>query len=185
MSWLLRVWLPIAVAVTGVCGLTYVTVQQSYRQSLNDPQIQMAEDAVQKILSGATPASITGKESVNISQSLAPFLIIYDAKLKPLASSGKLDDAAPVPPAGVFANAAVHGEDRVTWQPQPSTRIAAVVAIVPGEKGYVLAGRNMREVEAREWALESAVGIAWIVILAATLFAVWFGVEMSTRLERY
>ncbi len=38
--------LPFAVAVTGFCLLAYVTVQQSLRQGANDPQIQMAQDAV-------------------------------------------------------------------------------------------------------------------------------------------
>src|SRR6185436_9409124 len=36
-------WLPLAVAITGVCGLVYATVHQNYRQSLNDPQIEIAE----------------------------------------------------------------------------------------------------------------------------------------------
>ena len=34
----IRIWLPIAVAVTGLVGLTYVAVQQNYRNGLDDPQ---------------------------------------------------------------------------------------------------------------------------------------------------
>ena len=48
MNFFVRVflkWLPLGVAVTLVCALIYATVQQNYRQSANDPQIQMAEDA--------------------------------------------------------------------------------------------------------------------------------------------
>ena len=37
-------WLPIGFVIFGVCGILYAAVQQSYRQSLNDPQIQLAEE---------------------------------------------------------------------------------------------------------------------------------------------
>ena len=42
---ILVVWLAIAAATTVVCGLVYLSVQQVMRQSANDPQIQIAEDA--------------------------------------------------------------------------------------------------------------------------------------------
>ena len=58
MRFLVRVlvsWLPLAVASTGMCLLVYATVQQNYRQSLNDPQIQMAEDAAKtEVMHGVT-----------------------------------------------------------------------------------------------------------------------------------
>ncbi len=41
---ILKAWLPIAVVTIGLCGLAYLTVQQSLRQGANDPQIQMADD---------------------------------------------------------------------------------------------------------------------------------------------
>ncbi len=47
-----RIWLPFAVTVTAFCALTYAAVQQSFRQNANDPQIQLAEDAVDAIVDG-------------------------------------------------------------------------------------------------------------------------------------
>jgi len=41
----LKYWLPLAAALTGVFAFIYLTVQQDMRMGLNDPQIQMAEDA--------------------------------------------------------------------------------------------------------------------------------------------
>ena len=44
-GWVVRAilyWIPLALVVTVVVGLVYVTVQQNFRQTANDPQIQMA-----------------------------------------------------------------------------------------------------------------------------------------------
>ena len=38
-------WLPMALVVTALCGVVYAAVFRNIRQSANDPQIQMAEDA--------------------------------------------------------------------------------------------------------------------------------------------
>ncbi len=40
----LKQWLPLAIAITLLCGLVHVAVQQEVRLSANDPQIGMAED---------------------------------------------------------------------------------------------------------------------------------------------
>ena len=162
-------WLPLAVAIVGICALVYAVVQQDYRQSLNDPQIQMAEDAAQAVAHGEPLSSVVPAGNIDIGQSLAPYMIVYAENGKPVAYSGTLDGAAPVPPAGVFSYANEHGSDRLTWEPQPGVRTAIDIERVPGNVGYVLVGRNMREVETRESDLEAMVGIGMIVILAASL----------------
>jgi hypothetical protein len=69
-----------------------------------------------------------------------------------------------------------HGQDRVTWQPEPGVRIAAVVVRYQGaQPGFVLAGRSLREVEVREDNAELIAGVAWIFTLAATLVACALG----------
>jgi hypothetical protein len=45
---------------TALCALIYVTVHQSYRQTANDPQIQLAEDGAQQLAHGVAPAQIAG-----------------------------------------------------------------------------------------------------------------------------
>ena len=131
-------WLPLACLLTLVCLLGYALVQQDLRQSANDPQIQMAED-------GVSPQSLP---TVDISKSLAPFVIVFDENGRPVSSSGTLNGAIPVVPAGVFQYVQMSGEDRFTWEPTSGVRIAAIVDKT--DSGFILAGRSLREVEKRE-----------------------------------
>ena len=131
----------------------YASVQQSLRESANDPQIQMAEDAANDLKNGQAPAGVVGRGNIiDISESLSPFLIIYDSTGLPLESPAKLDDTVPVPPKGVFQYALKHGQDSVTWHPERDVRIASVIQSYRSEStsGFVLAGRSLREVEKRE-----------------------------------
>ncbi len=110
---------------------------------------------------------------VSVAKSLTPFLIAYDRGGNELASSVTLDGQTPQLPDGVLDSTRELGENRVTWQPREGVRIAAV--IVSYEDGYVLAGRNMREVEVREAQLTTFAGITWVLTLAATLAVITFG----------
>jgi hypothetical protein len=169
----LKSWVPLAALATLLVGLTYVAVQQSYRSSANDPQIQMAEDAVALLDGGALPKSVLPQNSVELTTSLSPFLIIYDSSGDPKLSNATLQDIVPVIPLGSLVYAKANGENRITWQPAPDVRIASV--IVPfsgGDGGYVLAGRSLREVENRVSQLTTMLGLGWAVTLAITLFLV-------------
>lgn len=185
MEWFLRIWIPIAIAVTGLCALSFGTVQQLYRQTLNDPQVQIAEDAAFALESGAKPgALIASSTRINIATSLRAFTVVYDKDLRPLAWSGEYEKKAPMPPRGVFEQAkgpdgTGPGENRVTWQPDEDTRFAIVVVHVLNTDGYVLSGRNMREAEDRIWDMQAIIGIAWLLILAATLLATWNGARVA------
>ncbi len=169
-SWLriVRWWLPGALVLTIACGFTYVAVQQVYRQGADDPQIQMAADAAARLDAGADAASVVPSETVDVAQSLAVFVIVYSADDAPVASSARLDGATPTPPTGVLEAARTKGENRVTWQPQPGVRIASVeVAAADGR--VVLAGRSLREAEARVDRLTQMAGLAWLGGLFALL----------------
>ena len=168
----LKFWLPLAAAITLLAGTIYVVTQQVLRWDLNDPQIQMAEDAARALANGASPSSLipAGQAPVDIAKSLAPYLIIFDAQGKPLASGATLHGSTPLPPQGVWASARQQGEDRVSWQPEPGVRSAAVIVPVNGgQGGFVLAGRNMREVEARENQALGLVAAGWTAAMALTL----------------
>ena len=169
-------WLPIAVAVTGISFVIYATVQQGYRSSLNDPQIQLAQDGAEALKNGALPAEIVPRQAlVDAGISLAPFVVVYDEKGLPLESTAFINGYPPKPPAGVFEYVRNYGEDRVTWQPDSNTRIAIVMRHIDREKGgFVLAGRNMREVEARIRSLEMMTCIGWLGVLFATLLTQLF-----------
>lgn len=167
---ILRQWLPIAVVVTALCGLVYLAVQQVLRQNANDPQIQMAEDAAEALAHDSTVESVMPANQVDLAWSVAPFIIVFNDTGAPLASSGQYHGQVPTIPAGVFEYARQNGEDRVTWQPEPGVRIAAVVVGYTGTKpGFVLAGRSLREVEKRESQVEKEAGVVWIITILGSL----------------
>ncbi len=169
---ILKRWLLIAMVVTGLIGLIYVAVQQNLRQGANDPQIQMAEDAATKLANGQSVQNVVSSEKVDIANSLAPYLIIFDANGNPIASSAQLDSQTPTIPSGVFNYVRQNGEDRFTWQPQTGVRSAVVVTQYKGSNsGFVLAGRSLREVEKREDSLMLVLLAGWVVMILVTFVA--------------
>jgi len=159
---------------TGLALALYAIPQQVLRQGANDPQIQLADDLAARLEQGIAPAEAVPAGSVDIARSLSSFVIAYDDQGRPLASQAQLNGTAPAPPKGVFDYVRQHGEERLSWQPAigngRSVRIAAVVQRVGGlHPGFVLAGRNMREVEAREEQVEQMAGLTWIGMLAVIL----------------
>lgn len=163
---ILHHFLPLAAAITILSGLMHLGIQQEIRQSANDPQIQMAEDTSSFLSSGQEAKDLVPKQSVDISKSLSPFLIIYDDAGQIISSTAMLNDKTPELPKGVMDYTRQSGEDRFTWQPKAGVRVAVV--LVHSKGGFVLAGRSLREVEIREDQLQREVILGW---LAANLGA--------------
>lgn len=165
----LFLWVFLAIIITVAYFFIYTVVQQSYRLSANDPQIQMAEDAKLSIENGTKLESIIPQRRVDMSNSLDPYLIIFDELGVPIMSSVKLDGVTPKPPIGVFTDAKTKGSLTFTWQPKPGVRSAVVVMRFNGiNSGYVLAGRSLREVEKREDQLFLDVVIVWFGTVLVT-----------------
>ena len=148
----------------------YAIPQQVLRLGANDPQVQMAGDLAARLEQGASLAEAVPAASIDMARSLAPFVIVYDDQGRPLASQATLNGGIPAPPGGVFDYVRMRGEERVSWQPvrgsKNSVRIAAVVLRVNGaHPGFVLAGRSLREVEAREELVGHLAGLAWLAML--------------------
>lgn len=163
-------WLISAFIITGLCGLVYAAVQQNYRSSLNDPQIQIAQDVSRALADGADARTFIPQKTIDMSESLAPFMIVYDQGFKPITSSAILGKEAPVPPQGVFVTAKLQGENRLTWEPKPGVRIATVIKPYQGvNTGFVLVGRSMKEVENRIDNLTTLVGIVWMGLMIGSL----------------
>jgi len=171
---MVKYWLTTLLIITLFCGLIYTTEQYLLRTEANDPQIQLAEDAAMQLANGLPPQAAVSPAKIDINKSLAPFLIIYDASGQPLASSGLLDQQIPWLPTGVLQTAKQTGESRITWQPQPDVRIAAVIVsydnTTTNSTGFVLAGRSLREAEQRESELLIEIGIGWIILLVVASF---------------
>lgn len=156
-------WFLLIVTVSCVLGIVFIAVQQDLRISANDPQIQIAED----IATGLTNHHYMNltQHTIDISQSLSSFVMTFNMQGKVQSSEAELHGKTPIVPQGVFASAS-KGEDRFTWQPENNTRIAAVVTAY--DNGYVLVGRNIREVEKREDTLLKQIILGWLVTIGVT-----------------
>lgn len=169
-------FLPFAVAITLLSGLIYASAQQVYRQSANDPQIQIAEDTAKSLSNGANINPQAFDNKVDISKSLSSFVILYDDKNKPVASTAVLDGKMPSLPAGVLKTAKANGQNILTWEPKPGVRQAIVV--VPfkngATSGFVLAGKSLRQTEIRIERLTQMIALGWILTLSLTFISFLF-----------
>jgi hypothetical protein len=153
----------IAAALTVIFGTIYAAVQQSLRQSANDPQIQLAEDAAAELNRGIPPLMVTTSTKIDLKDSLAPFIIIYDKNGRVVSGSGYLNGENPTIPFGVLQHATADSYNAVTWQLQKDVRLAAVAA--KAHDYYVLSGRSLREVEKRENMAFQISAMGWLVTL--------------------
>lgn len=180
-------WIYSAVAVTFLCLLVYMVAQQSFRQNLNDPQLQMAEDAAAKLIpdSGVADAlALVPSGQIQIDKSLASWMVVYGQDLEPLAGSGMLWGDYARPPKSLFDTSTwrphktydINGmpETRVTWQPESGVREALILVRAPNGM-WVGAGRNMREIEGRIIDVGIKIFLGWLVILGALFVASFAG----------
>src|SRR5579872_2241982 len=105
----LLVFMPFFVTIT--CGslVIYTAVQQDLRIGANDPQIQMAEDAASALSSGQAFENVLPRDHIDISKSLAPYLIIYDNQGHIFSSSATLHGKPPQLPDGILNEAQLRG----------------------------------------------------------------------------
>jgi hypothetical protein len=168
---IIRSWLPLAVAVTLIFFTIYAVVQQTYRTGADDPQVQMARDAAAQ-LAHSEVQTLLPSAPVDIAQSQAPFMLVFNAQSHLVATNAWLNGQPPAIPAGVIDTARSKGENRVSWQPAAGVRAAIVAVAAPGSQGQVVVvGRSLREVEARESRLGFGLFIGWGVTIFATLAA--------------
>jgi hypothetical protein len=157
-------WIFVSLPTTALCLGMYSVGQQVLRQSINDVPVQMAEDTA----AGAPVPS----NKVDIAASLSPFVIVYDKSGTPVGGNGYLNGQWPAPPPGVFEDVSfwAHGH---SWEPEFSPEVRVDAAIVPYSGGYVLAGRNMREMELH------------IIHLGGLVFAGWLALEGAILVTSY
>lgn len=164
-----------AVALTLSFGFAYATGQQVMRMGANDPQTEIIEGISEALNQGQDPKAFSSLNPTDLNKSLSPFVIVFDSEGKVVAGTAQLDGQIPVPPSGVFDAARVKSESRLTWQPKKDMRIAAVVKLYAGSgesKGFVLAGKSLRETENRARELLKLTGIAWAAALVVSFLAV-------------
>jgi hypothetical protein len=173
---ILKSWLPLAIIVTCLSGLIYLTVQQNIRISANDPQIQIAEDISGQLVQGINPKYFIPSTKVELSKSLSTYIMLFDNSGKPIGSSVTLDGKDPTVPQGIFTSAkkSPTGESRFTWQPQKGIRSAVVLDYYKGPNpGFVLIGRSIREIEIREDQQEMIVFAGWATTMVLSFLTVF------------
>jgi hypothetical protein len=161
--------LTLGLILTLMGGAAAATFQGMLRRGADQPQIQMADSYASKIAAGAPPERVIlmSPGRVDLQQSLEPFAIFYNDQGVPITAGGFLNQTIPTPPDGVFNYVRAHGDDHITWQPQPGVRIAAIFRRVDGSNpGFVLAGRSLRAVEEEENLFFRMVFIAWFIVVA-------------------
>ncbi len=166
----LRLWLLSVAIGTGLIIFAYTAVQQSLRLGLNDPQWQIAEDTAYQLSQGASPSMVIPHDVVDESRSLAPFVTVVDNSAHVLASSGKIGNTVPLPPASAFPDAQKRGNNWFTWQHDDNTVRDATV-IVPyhqgNHSGYVLVARSMKQVEDSIGHITALAGLTLIGVFLA------------------
>jgi len=168
-------FLPLAVVITALCGLIYVTLHQNYRQTANDPQIQLAEDVIKEIEGGQDSTAFIPTRKLDLASTLATYIMVFDDKGKLLGTSVTLDGKDPVVPSGVFDVTKQKGETRFTWEPKKGVRNALVVKYYKGNiSGFIGVGRSLREVEKREFMLAKTVALGWILTLGASFLSLLY-----------
>jgi hypothetical protein len=173
--------LTLGLILTLMGGSAAATFQQMLRRGANQPQIQMAESYSAEIASGVKPEEAIPHNNVDIERSLEPFAIFYDELGTPTTANGYLNQSIPSPPRGVFNYLHSHDTDTVTWQPQPSVRIAAVIHHVSGPNpGFLLAGRSLRLVEEQESLFWRMVFLGWVILV----FLLVAGAALLHRFQR-
>lgn len=166
-----KAWFPLAIVLTVILGTVYVVAQQTLRLSANDPQIQLAEDWASQLNDGTNPTSLDLGKTVDPNHSLATFGIVYDQNGN-IANASVAAPSTMLQPDGVLGavDRSHDNEVRFTWQPESGARYAAVIkrATASDKTYYVLAARNLREVEHREDQMMLLTSAAWVAGLALT-----------------
>lgn len=154
-----------AIIITGIILCLYATVQQTYRSSANDPQLQIARD----LSVDETKYNILVNDHVELTKSLSTFVEMFDENGAPVKSTGYINGLMPQPPKTIFNFINTNSEDVITWQPSADVRLAMVFEKMKEGKGFVATGRSLKEVEIRENNLAKMIMITWLACMVVLL----------------
>ncbi|PWU22938.1 hypothetical protein C5B42_04710 [Candidatus Cerribacteria bacterium 'Amazon FNV 2010 28 9'] len=168
--------------ITFVCFLVFGVAQQMLRQSASEPQLQMAQDTALLLANGSSLDALRSIQPVELTQSLSPYVFVYDEQGNQLLSSAQLNGKVPSLPTGLFSYVKTHTDDRVTWQPQQGVREALVGVYFHGaQSGYVFVGRSLREVERQIDHVGEIVLAAWVVGNGGGVALLLFFISLSSK----
>ncbi len=178
----LVVYLPPAAAATGVTLLAYLLVQQSLRGSADDLPAALAQSTVAQLDGGVAPDRALSQGQIELTHSLSPFVLVFDASGRLVASSATLDGRSPTYPAGALTTVSARGENRVTWQPEPGVRLATVAR--PWSGGVVVAGQSLQLTEHHIDVVGELCVAGWLTTQVLIVMAVALGMGLEVILLR-
>jgi hypothetical protein len=178
-------WLPRVASIivaTILFGTIYVVALQLDRLSANDAPLRLASQVAAELREGQM-TTLKAQPHVDLSRSLAAFVVVEDAQGQPTGGSGFLRGSLVSLPTGVLANAAKSGQDDVTWQPASGLRFATVTLKVGDQ--FVSAGQSLGPSEARDATVQLLVGLSWLVAMLV-FGGVWFWMyRIRLQLQRH
>jgi hypothetical protein len=160
-------WFGYVALVTLFCCMGYLVGQQGFRQSADDPQYQLVQDAVNAINKGADPKSL-GAPVLDLAETLSPYLIIYDKAGNMVINGARLNGKPLEIPKGVLNYIQLNGVDHATWQPEPGIR-QAMVGMRTTNRQVVIAGRSLRKIEEHIAILGQQMALGWAISMVAML----------------
>ena len=161
--------LAVILVITILFGVIYIGIQQVFRTSANDPQIELTREVATRLQQGKPVDSFFSTDTIDIEHSDMPFLEVADALGNPIRSTGLLKGKMPQLPSGVIEYVMKNGEDGVTWQPYRNVRMAMIIQKISSSSQCVIAGRSLTETENRVSGLSKMLGIGWIISIAIVL----------------
>jgi hypothetical protein len=169
------------VVVTILFGTIYVVVQQLDRLSANDAPLRLASQVAAEVREGQS-ATLDAQPHVDLSRSLAAFVVVEDAQGAASAGSGFLRGSLVSLPTGVLASAAKTGEDNVTWQPQAGLRFATVTLRVGDQ--FVSAGQSLKPSEDRDGTFQLLIGVGWLMAMLVLGGTWYWSYRVTLQLRR-
>jgi len=158
----------------------YAAAHSILRSNANDPQIAIAVDYRNSLQSGTPVSKLPTLSKIDPSQSVSPFVIIYDGAQKPVASSLPQNIGILKIPNGVLDNVNKEKVVFFTWE-TGAVRLATVIYKVEGNfNGYVLVARNLAVDEERIQTMSVIVGVSYLTSLA---ILVLYRILKSKKLE--
>jgi hypothetical protein len=160
-------WIACALIATTVCATVWFGWGLSLRNGADREPERLALAAQARLATGTGPPAVL-PAPVDVASSSSPFVMVFDRNGRLLASSGQLDGQAPQLPAGVLDWVRRHGEDRITWQPEPGLREATVIVPYGGRHpGFVLVAQSLGGVSNQQLELSRNVLYVWLGVLLA------------------
>lgn len=142
------------------------------RQQANDPQVEVTDQVANIIRQGAPlDVIVSGAEQVDLANSSALFVMIYDKDKNLVGSSAVLDGQPLALPADALDKAKNFNDYRFDWQVSEYVKVAAIVKAVD-ETGYVVAAKSLAEYDRRADDLSQPLWIGWVIsVLLALLLS--------------